>query len=111
MARPKKLERNVVDTWLAEHPDWAREEEAGKNEALVRSFRFPDFAGALAFVVQLGMAAEKSDHHPDVLLQWGRARVLWTTHDAGGITELDLELAAKSDALAGAPGRGGAASS
>jgi 4a-hydroxytetrahydrobiopterin dehydratase len=46
------------------------------------------------------MIAEKRDHHPDILVGWGRTRVLWTTHDAGGITQLDLDLATATDALA-----------
>jgi len=47
----------------------------------------------MGFVVALGVIAEKRDHHPDMLVTWGRVRVQWSTHDAGGVTELDLELA------------------
>lgn len=94
MARPTKLDARLVDDWLFKHPEWARE-----GDALVRSFKLPDFAAALAFAVRLGMLAEKRDHHPDVLIGWGRARVLWTTHDAGGITQLDLDLAEATDKL------------
>ncbi|MBX3216887.1 MAG: 4a-hydroxytetrahydrobiopterin dehydratase [Labilithrix sp.] len=95
MARPSKLEASAVASWLAEHPGWALE-----GGALARTFEMPDFAAALAFAVRLGMAAEKRDHHPDILVGWGRARVVWTTHDAGGVTQLDLDLAAITDALA-----------
>jgi 4a-hydroxytetrahydrobiopterin dehydratase len=94
MGRPAKLDATVVDGWLAKHPEWARD-----GEALVRSFKLADFASALAFAVKLGMVAEKRDHHPDILIGWGKARVLWTTHDAGGITQLDLDLAEASDKL------------
>jgi 4a-hydroxytetrahydrobiopterin dehydratase len=45
------------------------------------------------------MLAEKRDHHPDVTIGWGKARVLWTTHDAGGVTDLDLALAEATDGL------------
>lgn len=96
MPRPGKLDPSEVDAWLAAHAGWARQ-----GDALVRAFRFADFAGALAFTVQLGLLAEKRDHHPDVTVGWGRAVVLWTTHDAGGITRLDLELAEATDAIAG----------
>lgn len=94
MARPSKLSVADVDAWLAAHPGWARE-----GEALVRSYKLADFGAAVAFTVQLGFVAEKRDHHPDVTIGWGKARVLWTTHDAGGITQLDLELAEAADKL------------
>lgn len=94
MARPSKLDSAAVDAWLSAHPAWARE-----GDALVRAFSFPDFAAALAFTVRLGMIAEKRDHHPDVLLSWGKARVTWTTHDAGGLTSLDLALAEATDGI------------
>lgn len=99
MARPAKLEHAAVEAWLGAHPGWAR--ETGPHEAIAKRFTFPDFSAALGFVVRVGLLAEKRDHHPDVLLAWGKATLLWTTHDAGGITELDLELAAASDALIG----------
>lgn len=101
MARPNRLEPAAVDAWLAQHPGWAREGEG----ALVRTFEMPDFAASLAFAVRLGMLAEKRDHHPDILIAWGKARVLWSTHDAGGITQLDLDLAQATDALAQAAAR------
>jgi 4a-hydroxytetrahydrobiopterin dehydratase len=96
MTRPTKLESREVDAWVAAHPEWKAE---GGN-ALARAFTFPDFSSALAFVVRVGMAAEKKDHHPDVELGWGKARVSWCTHDADGITSLDLELAAMTDSFA-----------
>lgn len=97
MARPEKLSSEAVDAWLAAHGEWSREQ----REGLVRAYRFRDFSGALGFVVRVGLVAEKRDHHPDIELGWGKARVFWTTHDAGGITQLDLDLAAASDAIFG----------
>lgn len=95
MARPSKLETSVVDAWLAANPGWARE-----DDAIVRAYKLADFGAALGFAVRLGFLAEKRDHHPDILVGWGKARVLWTTHDAGGVTQLDLDLAKATDALA-----------
>ena len=95
MARPERLDREAVDAWLAAHDGWAREGEG----AIAKSYAFGDFAGALAFAVRLGMLAEKRDHHPDVLLSWGKTRVSWTTHDAGGLTALDLALAEATDGI------------
>ncbi len=104
MPRPTKLPPDVIDRWLAENPGWSKEDVArhdgdGAREALARMFTFPDFAAALAFGVRVGMAAEKRDHHPDLAIGWGKAKVLWTTHDAGGVTELDLELASTTSAF------------
>ena len=98
MPRPPKLESSAVDTWLRAHPGWER-----VGEALVRTFEVPDFAAALSFVVRAGCWAERHDHHPDIELGWGRARLSWSTHDAGGITQLDLDAAAACD-RASAPG-------
>jgi 4a-hydroxytetrahydrobiopterin dehydratase len=92
MSRPTKLEPSVVDTWLKAHAEWQR-----SGEALVRVYKLPDFATALALVVHVGCWAEKHDHHPDVELGWGRVKLLWTTHDAGGVTQLDLDGAEASD--------------
>jgi 4a-hydroxytetrahydrobiopterin dehydratase len=94
MTRPTKLEHGV-EPWLEEHDGWMLE-GAG---AIARTYTFPDFATALAFVVHLGCLAEKKDHHPEIELGWGKVRVLWTTHDAGGLTRLDLEMAEASDTL------------
>ena len=94
MVRPQKLLPAELETWLSAHPGWTRE-----GEGLVRTFRFDDFAAALAFTVRLGMIGEKRDHHPDILVGWGKARVLWTTHDAGGVTSLDLALAEATDGI------------
>jgi 4a-hydroxytetrahydrobiopterin dehydratase len=99
MARPPRLEAAVVDAWLEGRAGWRRcETEAGKD-AITRKLAVADFGAALAFAVRLGLLAEKRDHHPDVLIGWGKVVVTWSTHDAGGLTELDLELAAATDAL------------
>jgi 4a-hydroxytetrahydrobiopterin dehydratase len=95
MPRPPKLNAATIDAWLVAHPGWAREGEL----ALARTFKFTDFAAALGFVVKVGCAAEKRDHHPDLELGWGRAKVVWSTHDAGGITQLDLDLAEATEKL------------
>jgi 4a-hydroxytetrahydrobiopterin dehydratase len=97
MARPTRLETAALDSWLGAHPGWERSGET----AIARRFRFPDYAAALAFVVRLSLYAEKRGHHPDIELGWGRARVVWSTHDAGGVTPLDLDAAEATDAMAG----------
>jgi 4a-hydroxytetrahydrobiopterin dehydratase len=97
MTKLSPLGAETVDAWLTAHPGWSRADGA----AIARQYKFPDFASALAFVVKVGCDAQKADHHPDVEMGWGRARVLWTTHDAGGVTQRDLDAAAETDARFG----------
>ena len=97
MAPKPTLTPSVVDAWVSSHSGWER---AGAT-AIARTYKFTDFASALSFAVRVGCDAEKRDHHPDIELGWGRARVLWSTHDAGGITQLDLDSAEASDARFG----------
>ena len=95
MARPTQLDRGALEAWLAAHPGWER----AQGNAIAKGYEFSDFAAALGFVVRLGCLAEKRGHHPNVELGWGRARVLWSTHDAGGVTTLDVGAAEATDQL------------
>jgi 4a-hydroxytetrahydrobiopterin dehydratase len=69
---------------------------------LEKDYRFADFAQALAFVNRVGAVAEEQDHHPDLLLAWGRVRVTIWTHKIDGLTESDFVFAAKCDRVEGA---------
>ena len=60
---------------------------------LKRRFEFANFAKSLAFVNQVGELAEAADHHPDITFGWGYAELAVTTHDRGGITDVDVALA------------------
>ncbi len=66
---------------------------------IVRSFKFPDFKSALAFVNKVGEVAEQQGHHPDILLGWGKVEIATWTHAVDGLTESDFILAAKIDQL------------
>jgi 4a-hydroxytetrahydrobiopterin dehydratase len=96
MTRPTKIDHGI-ETWINEHKGWER---AG-NGAIARTYDLGTFPAAVAFVVKLGMLAEKHDHHPDIDIRFKTVRVLWTTHDAGGLSLLDFALAEASDKLAG----------
>ena len=65
-------------------------------DALERTFTFDDFRGALAFVNRVGELAEAENHHPDIAIHYNRVTLRWWTHTAGGITDRDRELAARS---------------
>lgn len=70
--------------------------------ALERSFSFADFSNAFAFLTRVALHAEKVDHHPEFTSRWNRVDFRLTSHDAGGITDRDMALAAAINRLAGA---------
>jgi 4a-hydroxytetrahydrobiopterin dehydratase len=69
------------------------------DEALERTFEFPNFVDALAFVNRVGQLAEAENHHPDIAINYNKVTLRWWTHSAGGITERDRELAVLSSEL------------
>ncbi|WP_109487756.1 4a-hydroxytetrahydrobiopterin dehydratase [Occallatibacter savannae] len=75
-------------------PDW--QVDSGE---LVRTYLFEDFRGSLKFVNEVGELAEQAGHHPDIDIRYNKVRLGLVTHDAGGITEKDFDLAAKADKL------------
>jgi 4a-hydroxytetrahydrobiopterin dehydratase len=83
-----------IKTRLVAVPDW--QIESGE---LVRTFLFKDFRQSLAFVNQVGEVAEKAGHHPDIDIRYNKVRLALITHDAGGITAKDFDLAAAADKL------------
>jgi 4a-hydroxytetrahydrobiopterin dehydratase len=80
-------------------PDWTVTEPEGVPR-LERTFRFPDFARALAFTQRVGELAEAEGHHPAILTEWGRVTVSWWTHKIRGLHRNDFVMAAKTDRLA-----------
>jgi len=80
---------------LEEVPQW----KAINEHHVTRTFTFPDFKQALAFVNRVGEVAEQQGHHPDILLTWGKAEITMWTHKIDGLTRSDLIMAAKIDQL------------
>lgn len=81
-----------------EVPLWSVVEKEGIKR-LERSFKFKDFAEALAFTNKVGQLAEEQGHHPDVLTEWGKVTVSWWTHAIKGLHNNDFIMAAKTDGL------------
>lgn len=75
-------------------PDWKIE-----SGELTRTFQFQDFRAALAFVNRAGELAEETGHHPDIDIRYNRVRLGLVTHDAGGLTAKDFDLAARAEKL------------
>ncbi|RMH30263.1 MAG: 4a-hydroxytetrahydrobiopterin dehydratase [Planctomycetota bacterium] len=82
-------------TALQARPQWS--EVSG---AIQRTYQFKDFAAAMAFVNRVAQAAERADHHPDILIRYNKVTLTLSTHDAGGVTRKDFDLAAEADAAA-----------
>ena len=84
-------------------PGWAQVTQQG-CAALAKRWRLANFAEAMALANAVAELAERLNHHPDLHVGWGRLAVVWTTHDAGGVTALDLHAARATDELAAAAG-------
>jgi 4a-hydroxytetrahydrobiopterin dehydratase len=67
--------------------------------ALERTFELPSFRDAIAFVGRVADLAEEANHHPDIAISYKKVTLRWTTHSAGGLTDLDYELALRTDGL------------
>jgi len=89
-----KLSPEEIASHLGALPDWRVE-----DGELTRTFRFENFPAALSFVNKVGQRAEKAGHHPDIDIRYNRVRLGLVTHDAGGLTAKDFELAAVADLL------------
>ncbi len=89
-----KLSAAEVKTALASASDWRK-----KQSVITRTFEFKDFPAAIRFVNGVARRAEKAWHHPDIDIRWNKVTLTLTTHDAGGLTEKDFELAKRFDAL------------
>ncbi|MGZ6899275.1 MAG: 4a-hydroxytetrahydrobiopterin dehydratase [Acidimicrobiia bacterium] len=90
-----RLDDDAAAARLAGLPGWER-----VGDEIVRTFECPDFPTAIAFVVRVGFLAEAKDHHPDLDVRWRRVRVALTTHDLGGLSDWDFDLAGQIDAVA-----------
>ena len=82
--------------------DWSV--DAGEGDAIQRTFRFADFNAAFGFMTRVALMADKRDHHPEWFNVYDRVEVRLTTHDAGGVTDKDVELARFMDTVATAMG-------
>ncbi len=92
----QELDDTEREAALAELSGWVYDPAVN---GIRRQFRFNDFAGAFAFMTHVAILAEKADHHPEWFNVYSRVDILLTTHDAGGLSLRDVELARLIDAL------------
>jgi 4a-hydroxytetrahydrobiopterin dehydratase len=99
VTRPARIGAEAA---LARLPGWSA--AGGEREAIARTYRFADFNAAFAFMTRVAMKAEQLDHHPEWFNVYNRVEVILTTHDAGGVTQLDVTLATFMDQAAAQAG-------
>lgn len=92
MSRPAKLDDISIANRLRALPGWSR-----SGDSITRTFAFSGFPAAVEFITRLVEPAEEMEHHPDVDLRYRKVIVTLSTHDQGGLTELDFRLAALVD--------------
>jgi 4a-hydroxytetrahydrobiopterin dehydratase len=82
------LDSEEITRQLAELPDWTRD-----GDQIVAEFTLADFGAAMVFVNRVAEIAEENDHHPDIDIRWNKVRLVLTSHDVGGLSQRDIELA------------------
>ena len=83
-----------IEEFVGSHRSWL-----WADKEITRTFEFSDFNQAMGFVVRVALEAEKANHHPDIDVRWNKVTLTLSTHSEGGLTEKDLALAERCDAL------------
>jgi len=89
------LTENEIESRLEGLPEWT-----ASGGSIQRTYQFGDFAESMRFVNRVAALAESAEHHPDILVRYSKVTLTLSTHDAGGITEKDFDLATKADQAA-----------
>jgi 4a-hydroxytetrahydrobiopterin dehydratase len=96
MNAPRRLNETELGDALRSLPGWELREAK-----LHKAYRFPDFVHAFGFMTKVALLAEQANHHPEWFNVYNQVTIDLTTHDAGGISDLDVELARKIEGVAG----------
>ncbi len=90
--RMPKLSEDEIQDHLRRLPGWTRD-----GETLTKQYQFADFIHAMQFVNHVAQDAEAANHHPDIDIRYNKVTLALTTHDSGGLTQNDINLAAEAD--------------
>jgi len=91
----KFTDEQILEELSQGAPEWS-----ALGDSITRAYQFADFLESMAFVNEVAEAAEAAAHHPDILIRWNKVSLTLSTHDAGGVTEKDFEMAKCTDAIA-----------
>lgn len=89
------LSPSEIDLALQNLPGWTRHENS-----IQRVLQFPDFIAAMRFVNAVAEAAEAANHHPDILISYNKVTLTLVSHDSGGVTRRDIQMAGKINEIA-----------
>lgn len=84
----RRVPPEEADELLKVLPGWERD-----GEMIHKTFKLPGFSDAIGLVARIGVIAAAWDHHPDIDIRWNKVKVVYSTHDAGGLTEMDFAAA------------------
>lgn len=94
----KALSATQIIAKLVDYPGWILDGD-GATIAIQKTYLFANYLETMSFVNAVAFIAERHNHHPDLVVQYGRCTVRFNTHDAGGISATDFDCAAEVDAL------------
>lgn len=102
----ERLDSQTVEKWTEARQGWhLRDSEAGRP-AIEKTYVFADYNAAIGFIMRVALVAERCNHHPDIYNHYKRVTIIWSSHSAGGVTHLDIDLAERTDRLALEPSDG-----
>ena len=95
MAKQERIGEELIPGFLAKTPKWQR-----NGNMITRFYEFPSFLAAIGFINAVAICAEVADHHPDMqIFSWNKVKISIATHEKGGLTGQDFDLAARIDAV------------
>jgi len=95
----EKIEMAAIESWINNHDGWQVGALDNGVSAIEKTFRFSTYNAAIGFVMRVALMAERANHHPNMHNLYKEVRVVWSSHASGGVTALDLDLAARCDRL------------
>ena len=93
-----RLDADVVQSYLELINGWSLD-DGNEVDSISKQIQVEDFDAALALALKLGNLADQQDHHPQLIIEWGKVKVSWWTHSVGGLSENDFIMAARVDQL------------
>ena len=100
------LDNQMVETWAKSRQGWCLSDNKAGRPAIEKTYFFVDYNAAIGFIMRVALVAERCNHHPDIYNHHKRVTVIWSSHAAGGVTNLDIDLADQTDRLALGPSDG-----